>query len=629
MNKELAKYAKNGDKKNFQIAYELLFGNSNKKAWETAYATARAGSQSLTAETAGTTGGFDMSGMISKFTTKTFKITNEATKLVGKAINDVYQSQMGVEESDSTAQKLAELLEKSGANPAALIGNATGLAYDEAIEQLKKESTLLSEVNAKTGISGELSEALQQDMKEASIEAKRYGFSLSNIGELYTGLVDNSGKFAFINRSTMESAAPVAMVLGKTMGEMATIMGDYETIGVGVNQTIKNLDEAATKSISLGMSARKVTETMSASMSKLNEYGFKNGVKGLEDMSRKALEFRMNMDSVFSIADKVFDATSAIDFTANMQVLGGAIGDFNDPLKLMYMATNNVEGLQDALVGAAGSLATYNQEQGRFEVTSVNLRKSKEMAQQMGISMGELNKIAIAAAERSSAAASLMSSGLNMPEKDREFLTNISRMENGEMKIVVPKSLQDQLGLEPIKLEELTEAQKEVLIKNQEAFEKMDSSKIAMSQLTETQQISRQVDVIAAYVKVRGAAYVKGMTSNLTKTFQDEFKESITKLADTKKVNLNEDKKSGQELGVKINNVMNSPEKQQEIIDGLKDKKNEAVQNGEEYLKKLMDGFKTSFNDSMGDKYDKTRTINLQYNVDSSNPREFTQVKMA
>jgi len=627
MNKDLLKYAKNGNKKSFKIAYEALYGSSDPKAWEIAYNAAKAGTTGLEAE--GTTGGFDMSGMISKFTKKTFGIANDATKLVGKAINDVYQSQMGVEESDSTAQKLAELLEKSGANPAALVGNATGLAYEQALEQLKAESTLLSEINAKTGLSGELSEALQDDMKEASIEARRYGFSLSNIGELYTGLVDNSGKFAFINRSTMESAAPVAMVLGKTMEEMASIMSDYETIGVGVDQTIKNLDQAATKSISLGMSARKVTETMTASMSKLNEYGFKNGIKGLEDMSRKALEFRMNMDSVFTIADKVFDATSAIDFTANMQVLGGAIGDFNDPLKLMYMATNNVEGLQDALVGAAGGLATYNQEQGRFEVTSVNLRKSKEMAQQMGISMGELNKIAIAAAERSSAAASLMASGLNMPEKDREFLTNISRMENGEMKIVVPKSLQDQLGMEPIKLEELTEAQKEVLIKNQEAFEKMDSSKIAMSQLTETQQISRQVDVIAAYVKVRGAAYVKGMSSNLAKTFQDEFKESLTKLVDTKKVNVTEDKKSGQELGAKIKNVMSSSEAREDLKNKIIEKKDEAVQNGEEYIKKLLDGFKTSFTESMGSKYDKTRTINLQYNVNDTDPREFTQVKMA
>lgn len=628
MNKDLLKYAKNGNKKSFKIAYEALNGNADPKAWEIAYNAAKAGSAGVESEAAGASN-FDMSGMISKFTKKTFGIANDATKLVGKAISDIYKTQLGEEETNSVSQQLVDLLQNSGANPVALVGNATGLAYEQALEQLKAESTLLTEINSKTGLSGELSEALQNDMKEASIEAARYGFSLSNIGELYTGLVDNSGKFAFINRGTMESAAPVAKVLGKTMEEMATIMSDYETIGVGVDQTIKNLDEAATKSISLGMSARKVTETMNASMGKLNEYGFKNGIKGLEDMSRKALEFRMNMDSVFSIADKVFDATSAIDFTANLQVLGGAIGDFNDPLKLMYMATNNVEGLQDALAGAAGSLATYNQQQGRFEVTSVNLRKSKEMADQMGISMGELNKIAVAAAERSSAAASLMASGLNMPEKDREFLTNISRMENGEMKIVVPKSLQDQLGMEPIKLEELTEAQKEVLIKNQEAFAKMDSKEIAMSQLTETQQIGRQVDVIAAYVKVRGAAYVKGMGSSLTKQFQDEFKETLKNIADTKKVNVNEDRKSGQELGGKINNVMSSPEAREDLKNKIIQKKDESLQTGEEYVKKLLDGFKTSFAETMGSKYDKTRTINLQYNVNDTDPREFTQVKMA
>jgi hypothetical protein len=377
------------------------------------------------------------------------------------------------------------------------------------------------------------------------------------------------------------------------------------------------------------MSARKVTETMAASMGKLNEYGFKNGVKGLEDMSRKALEFRMNMDSVFSIADKVFDATSAIDFTANMQVLGGAIGDFNDPLKLMYMATNNVEGLQDALIGAAGGLATYNQEQGRFEVTSVNLRKSKEMADQMGISMGELNKIAIAAAERSSAAASLMASGLNMPEKDREFLTNISRMENGEMKIVVPKSLQDQLGMEPIKLDELTQTQKDALIKNQEAFKNMSIRDIADKQLTETQLMSRNIDVVATYAKVRGAAFLKGGSSELLSRYTKELNQKLNEKVDVKNPDSAGANKEGRAAAGKLKEIANSPEKQQEIIDGLKEKKNEAVQNSTELINKVIDGFKTSFNDSMGSKYDKTRTINLQYNVNDTDPREFTQVKMA
>lgn len=576
-------------------------------------------------------GGGGIMDSIGNFAKKTLGVADEAGKFITEKINDIYKTQLGRNDGDTNAQQIADAIAKNGLNIAGLIKDEMGVVYKAGLDQLKEESKLLTDVNSSTGMLREMSQGLRDDMAAASVEAARYGYSLENIGELYIGLVENSGKFGFINQKTMESAVPVAAVLGKSMTEMANIMTDYESIGVGVDDTISNLDKAAVKSVSLGMSARKVTDTMNASMSKLNEYGFKNGIKGLEDMSRKSLEFRMNMDSVFSIAEKVFDSTSAIDFTANMQVLGGAFGDFNDPLKLMYMATNNVEGLQDALIGAAGGLATYNKEQGRFEVTSINLRKSKEMAQQMGISMGELNKIAIAAAERSSAAASLMASGLNMPEKDREFLTNISRMEGGEMKIVVPKSLQDQLGAQPIELEKLTQAQKDVLLANQEAFKTMDSKEIAMNQLTETQAISKNVDVLAAYAKVRSSAYLKGMTGSLMGSFLKDLNDKV-KGVDTKNVNPAEDRRKGQQDAGKVKEFLANP-----VESGVKMGK-ELLNKGSEvydkatnsdFFKNIVNTLSTNIQEALGSKYDKTRTINLQYNVNDTDPRSFTQAKMA
>jgi hypothetical protein len=235
------------------------------------------------------------------------------------------------------------------------------------------------------------------------------------------------------------------------------------------------------------------------------------------------------MQSTFTIADKVFNPEGAIDLVANLQVLGGAIGDFNDPLKLMYDATNNVEGLQDALIKASGSLATYNQEQGRFEVTGINLRKAKEMANALGISMGELNKISIAAAERTQATTALMATGLVMKDEDREFLTNLSRMDGGEMKIMVPKSLMDSLGIkeQSLALKDLTPKQEKILLANKEAFEKMNPKDMAMAQLTETQQMSRGIDVIAAYFKIRGAEMARGAVRGGIGKEYDELKNAI------------------------------------------------------------------------------------------------------
>jgi hypothetical protein len=222
-------------------------------------------------------------------------------------------------------------------------------------------------------------------------------------------------------------------------------------------------------------------------------------------MVQKSVEFRMNMNSVFKIAEDVFDPDKAINLSANLQAIGGAIGDFNDPLKLMYMATNNVEGLQDALIGVAGSLATYNKEQGKFELTGVNLRKARALAQELGIDYKELSNSAIASAERSAAATELMARGLDLKPEQKEFLTNISRMKGGRMVIDVSNMSDQFKGLKEIALGELTDNQKEILLKNQEAFKAMSTEDIAKAQYTETQKLALNVAEIGAMLKIQFA----------------------------------------------------------------------------------------------------------------------------
>lgn len=450
---------------------------------------------------------------------KIFEGLNSVVKAAVGGAKAIADTQMGAPEPQGgeTVNKLFEIFQKGGMNPLTIGMEAIKAAGGEVLSQLKAESELRYKINSSTMLTGQLSEDLRGDIEQSSISAARYGMSMSDVADLYVGLVENSGKFSLINRETMNTAIPVVAALGMNMSQMSTTISEYEKVGVGIDQTIQGISDATTKEVSLGMNAKKVTADMQANIGKLNEYGFRNGIKGLEDMARKASELRMNMDSVFSIAEKVFSPEGAIDMVANLQVLGGAIGDLNDPLKLMYMATNNVEGLQDALAGAAGSLATYNQEQGRFEVTGANLRKAKEMAQQMGISMGELNKISIAAAERTQAASAIMSSGLTMKEEDREFITNLSRMEGGEMKIMVPESIAQKLGVPTkIALDSLDEKTKQALLSNREAFKQMSPAEMAQNQLTETQQISRNMGVIAAYVKIRAAQTLKGAAEGIS-----------------------------------------------------------------------------------------------------------------
>lgn len=199
------------------------------------------------------------------------------------------------------------------------------------------------------------------------------------------------------------------------------------------------------------------------------------------------------------------------------------------------MATNNVEGLQDALIGAAGSLTTYNQEQGRFEITGVNLRKAKAMASELGISYQELAKGAIAASERSAAASALMISGLVMEDKEREFLTNLSQMKDGKMVIEVPKSLMSELGGQTeVVLEDLTNAQKTTLLANQKAFEEMSTQDIARGQLSALENIERDIGFVAATTRGRAVNIAKNAAESAGLTGEDAqkfVKETTDKMA--------------------------------------------------------------------------------------------------
>ena len=372
---------------------------------------------------------------------------------------------------------------------------------EEIYKQVEREAQLHTDINEKLGISGELSRAYRDSIIQTIPNAVRLGFDIKNLTELTTNLGEKSGKFNLISQDTMEKTLVTTRAFGTTMADMANTMVEFEKIGLGQADTLSRINNAGKNSLTLGLNSKTVLKEVQTNLQNINQYGFSKGVEGLTRMAQKSVEFRMNMSETFKIAEKVMNPESAIELTANMQMLGGAIGDLNDPLKLMYMATNNVEGLQDALHGAAAGLATYNKEQGRFEIVGANLRRAQEMAKTLGVDYKEFAKGAVAANERIAAGEALASRGLNIDDKDKEFLTNMSQMKGGEMQITIPQSLMDKFGNDfnnktEVKLSELNQTQLDVLKQNRDALEKMNPEDLARAQFTESQNASNYLKSI-------------------------------------------------------------------------------------------------------------------------------------
>ena len=420
----------------------------------------------------------------------------------------------------SGTSKISEMSDqfKTGINTEKELLNKDKL-NDAILKQLQLESDLHTQINEGLGLTGKLSRDFRDTLIQSTPAAAQLGYDIGNITDMMTTLSEKTSKFSLIASNTLEQSFKTSRAFGMTLPQLSEAFSEFEKVGYGAADTLDKINSAGLKSASLGLNSKKTTQDLKANIEKLNEYGFKNGVEGLNRMVQKSAEFRMNMAETFKVAEKVMNPESAIELTANMQMLGGAIGDLNDPLKLMYMATNNVEGLQDALHGAAAGLATYNTEQKRFEITGANLRRAQEMAKTLGVDYKEFAKGAIAAQERIIANDVLLSKGFDIDDKDKEFLTNLSSMKDGEMQIVIPKSLEktlgEQLGANEIKLSDLTTEQINLLKAQRDELEGKTTEEMAKEMLSETKHMSNNIEAMARSFAIRGKREMFGKEGEL------------------------------------------------------------------------------------------------------------------
>jgi len=398
-----------------------------------------------------------------------------------------------------------------------IAGNLANMGLDAVATTVEETSMALTVLNEKFGLTGKLSGDFRDGLRDIQADMIAINIDFDEMVNAAGRLIENQGRFALVGGDILKRAGEVSKAYGIDYRDMVGSFAEFEKVGIGAQEAAEAMGDAGKESLELGLQSKKVIEGLQDNLGKLNQFGFQNGVKGLERMVQKSIEFRMNMDTVFTVANKVFDPEGALDMAANLQVVGGAVGALNDPLQLMYMATNNVEGLQDAIIQAAEGLATYNDETGAFEVTGVNLRKARDMAQAFGIDLKDVTQAAIGTEERLTAMSEL--SGLKIDEKNKEFLTNIARMKDGKMTIDIQgEELQKQLGASSLELGKITEAQAQKILEYQKDFEQKDEKQIIRDQATATENIRRDVTSLLTLARIEaaktldaGAAKVLGM----------------------------------------------------------------------------------------------------------------------
>jgi hypothetical protein len=159
----------------------------------------------------------------------------------------------------------------------------------------------------------------------------------------------------------------------------------YDTIGGTFEEATLQQMTLVNQAKSYGLNVSQFMSTVAGQLTKINQYGFPNGVKDLGEMVVKSKLLGDNISLATSLADKIMGSPeTALDLAAQLQTLGGSFASLGDPMELLFLAQNDLAGLNDKLIDATKGLATFNKETGQFEIGINERMRIKEVGKVFG-----------------------------------------------------------------------------------------------------------------------------------------------------------------------------------------------------------------------------------------------------
>ena len=263
----------------------------------------------------------------------------------------------------------------------------------------------------------------------------------NNIGILFNKSTDEliklQGKYSEVlgrNVHLTSEQKKDMLAMEAFLGEEGTmdIANNLENFGLGMTDAAEFVKETIDDATKSGIHAAKLTKLVRENIKMAQNYTFKDGLKGLENMAKKAAALKTDMSLVSSFADKVSTVEGAIETGAKLQVLGGSYALGSDPLSMLYESLNDMEGLFDRAVGMAKGKVYYNEQTGNFEMGAMDRYLMKQAAQSMGVDYTKMTDVAFRQASLGRIEnQALMNSNISGDKEMLELVKNLATFENG------------------------------------------------------------------------------------------------------------------------------------------------------------------------------------------------------
>lgn len=379
----------------------------------------------------------------------------DATKEVlecGKALNQVGKADEKIKEFKGV-KGLAHDADRAVKPVKNLIDGLEGMyrVLEKFNDPWAKASHAASQYAKSVGLAKKGMDALRKSTIDNMVKSHigiNYNVSTDELLKLQENYTKAVGRNVRLSNADQENMAAMRAIIGE--GKTTEFASQFENFGLSMSSTAEHMGKMFADASKAGISFEKYSDNVKQNISIAQNYTFKDGLKGLESMAKKATAIKMDMQMVANLAQKVSTVEGAIDVGAKLQVLGGPFAQAADPLGMLNEGLNDIEGLQDRVTRMIGQLGSFDKSTGEVKVSAFNKRRVAAAAEAMGMDYGKLMESVNANARRGEVEKQLSASASasKLDDNMKELIKNNAEFKNGKAGVSINgewKSI-DELG---------------------------------------------------------------------------------------------------------------------------------------------------------------------------------------
>lgn len=370
------------------------------------------------------------------------------------------------------------------------------------VSMIGKLDTMASKTVGAMGTTRESVRALQMSFADSLPSVTSMGGKLEDIANIQQGVNKELGRNIVLSSDVTTKLFAAQEAIGLSATELSNVVGDFQDAGITSGVVAKNMEAAVNFSRQMGVNTAVAFKLMTDNLNKLNEFGFESGIDGLARMSTTAASMRVTMTGVFNMAERAFNPEGAIEMVSAFQRLGVAAGDLADPFRLLYLAQNDTEELQNQVIQMTEKFTYFDEKSKTFKVFPNAKQDLRDLAAATNMGYEDLVKYSIGAQKLKEIGKDIRIGGID--EETKTFISNMAefdekaggfavKLDTGETKLVSQLSAEDVNKIKP-KPETLED--------------------VAKSQLNFTEKI--YADVYAIRAKIVGGMATAGSVIDVT-----------------------------------------------------------------------------------------------------------------